>query len=196
MKNGMQSPDLVAFPARQSGASLSPEKSSFRCARQWAAIAGERSTSSLALRTGVVWENVALLQAREGLRALSGRRVAVVGAGPGGLATALLLARAGIHVTLFEKDGQVGGRTKTVEAPGGYKFDIGPTFFLYPQILADIFNSCGERLEDHVKLERLDPQYHLVFEGRTAFRARSAPPATSTGWKPRSPASPRTTPRT
>ena len=101
----------------------------------------------------------------EGLRALSGRRVVVVGAGPGGLAAALLLARAGIHVTLFEKDDQVGGRTKTVAAPGGYRFDIGPTFFLYPQILADIFASCGERLEDHVKLERLDPQYHLVFEG-------------------------------
>ncbi len=107
----------------------------------------------------------ALLQSGNGLRTLSGRRVAVVGSGPGGLATALLLAQAGIHVTLFEKDAQVGGRTKTVEAPGGYRFDIGPTFFLYPQILADIFASCGERLEDHVRLERLDPQYHLVFEG-------------------------------
>jgi phytoene desaturase len=107
-----------------------------------------------------------LFQSSDGLRSLSGRRVAVVGAGPGGLATALLLARAGIRVTLFEKDAQVGGRTKTVEAPGGYRFDIGPTFFLYPQILADIFSNCGERLEDHVRLERLDPQYHLVFEGR------------------------------
>ena len=106
-----------------------------------------------------------MLQSGDGLRALTGRRVAVVGAGPGGLAAALLLARAGIHVTIFEKDPQVGGRTKTVEAPGGYRFDIGPTFFLYPQILADIFASCGERLEEHVKLERLDPQYHLVFEG-------------------------------
>ncbi len=106
-----------------------------------------------------------MLQSREGLRSLSGRRVAVVGAGPGGLATALLLAKAGIHVTLFERDAVVGGRTKTVEAPGGYRFDIGPTFFLYPQILADIFESCGERLEDHVELKRLDPMYHLLFEG-------------------------------
>ncbi|WP_336488849.1 phytoene desaturase family protein [Methylobacterium nigriterrae] len=106
-----------------------------------------------------------MLQSRDGLRILSGRRVIIVGAGPGGLAMALLLARAGLHVTIFEKDEAVGGRTKTVEAPGGYRFDIGPTFFLYPQILADIFAACGERLEDHVHLERLDPQYHLVFEG-------------------------------
>ena len=98
-------------------------------------------------------------------RPSSGRRVAVVGAGPGGLAAALLLARQGAEVTVFEKDGEVGGRTRTVTAPGGYRFDIGPTFFLYPKILADIFEACGERLEDHVRLERLDPQYHLVFEG-------------------------------
>ncbi|KAB1074228.1 phytoene desaturase family protein [Methylobacterium planeticum] len=112
-----------------------------------------------------------MLQSRDGLRTLSGRRVIIVGAGPGGLATALLLARAGLHVTVFDKDEAVGGRTKTVEAPGSYRFDIGPTFFLYPQILADIFASCGERLEDHVRLERLDPQYHLVFEEGGEIRA-------------------------
>ncbi|GEP09473.1 phytoene desaturase family protein [Methylobacterium gnaphalii] len=110
-----------------------------------------------------------MLQSGEGLRRLSGSRVAVVGAGPGGLATALLLAKAGVHVTLFERETAVGGRTKTVEAPGGYRFDIGPTFFLYPQILAEIFESCGERLEDHVEMRRLDPMYHLLFEGENGL---------------------------
>ena len=92
-------------------------------------------------------------------------RVAIVGAGPGGLAAALLLAAAGVSVTIFEKDDAVGGRTRTVTAPGGYRFDIGPTFFLYPRVLAEIFAACGERLEDHIELKPLDPQYHLVFEG-------------------------------
>ncbi len=92
-------------------------------------------------------------------------KVAVVGAGPGGLASALLLAAEGVKVTLFERDGVVGGRTQTFDTPEGYRFDLGPTFFLYPKVLAEIFASCGERLEDHVELKRLDPQYRLVFEG-------------------------------
>ncbi|HEY8383324.1 MAG TPA: phytoene desaturase family protein [Microvirga sp.] len=98
-------------------------------------------------------------------------RVAVVGAGPGGLAAALLLAKEGLPVTVFEREQAVGGRTRTITAPGGYKFDIGPTFFLYPRILKDIFEACGERLEDHVELKRLDPQYHVMFEDGGTIRA-------------------------
>jgi phytoene desaturase len=99
------------------------------------------------------------------------RRVVIAGAGPGGLAVALLLARAGLAVTLLEKSEFVGGRTRTFTAPGGFRFDIGPTFFLYPRILMEIFAACGERLEDHISLKRLDPQYHLIFEGGGEIRA-------------------------
>ena len=85
-------------------------------------------------------------------------RVAIIGAGPGGLAAALLLAAEGVRVTLFERDAQVGGRTRTITAPGGFRFDLGPTFFLYPRVLAEIFQACGVRLEDRIELLRLDPQ--------------------------------------
>ncbi len=76
----------------------------------------------------------------------------------------MLLAAAGARVTVFERDGFVGGRARTLEAPGGFRFDLGPTFFLYPRILAEIFARCGARLEDEVSLRRLDPQYRLIFE--------------------------------
>jgi phytoene desaturase len=80
----------------------------------------------------------------------------------------MLLARAGAEVTVFERLDRVGGRSGTIVAPSGlgrpFRFDMGPTFFLYPRVLADIFAACGRRLEDAVELIRLDPQYRLVFE--------------------------------
>lgn len=91
-------------------------------------------------------------------------KVAIVGAGPGGLAAAMLLAASGTRVTLFEKDMAVGGRTRTLTSPEGYSFDLGPTFFLYPRILKEIFERCGAELEQEVELRRLEPQYRLVFE--------------------------------
>ncbi len=102
------------------------------------------------------------------------RHVAVIGAGPGGLAAAMLLARAGAQVTVFERHARVGGRSATIEADspaGRFRFDMGPTFFLYPRVLADIFEACGFDLHREVELIRLDPQYELIFAGGGRLRA-------------------------
>jgi phytoene desaturase len=90
------------------------------------------------------------------------KRVLIVGAGPGGLAASMLLAKAGLDVTMLERLPRVGGRTSTIESHG-FRFDVGPTFFLYPQILAEIFAATGHDLYREVELVRLDPQYRLVF---------------------------------
>ncbi|TWU47972.1 All-trans-zeta-carotene desaturase [Rubripirellula reticaptiva] len=93
---------------------------------------------------------------------VSARKVVVVGAGPGGLATAMQLAHAGCDVTLLERADRVGGRTSAIEADG-FRFDIGPTFFLYPRVLAEIFQSVGRDLMEEIPMTRLDPQYRLTF---------------------------------
>jgi phytoene desaturase len=90
------------------------------------------------------------------------KRVVIIGAGPGGLASALLLARAGLHVTVLERQPHVGGRTTTLEADG-FRFDLGPTFFLYPRVLEEILQAVGRNLWDELELIRLDPQYSLIF---------------------------------
>jgi phytoene desaturase len=90
------------------------------------------------------------------------RSVVIVGAGPGGLAAAILLGRSGVDVTVVESRGSVGGRTSTIEQQG-FKFDTGPTFFLYPRVLREIFAVAGRSLDREVPMERLDPQYRLVF---------------------------------
>ncbi len=91
------------------------------------------------------------------------REVIIIGAGPGGLATAVLAAAAGCRVKVLEKQPYLGGRTSTLHAAGGFKFDLGPTFFLYPQVLEEIFRSVGADLRTAVPMTRLDPQYRIVF---------------------------------
>ncbi len=92
------------------------------------------------------------------------KQVIVIGAGPGGLAAAMLLARAGARVRVLERQSQVGGRTSTLFR-NGFRFDLGPTFFLYPRVLEEIFVAVGRNLHDEVELIKLDPQYRLIFGG-------------------------------
>lgn len=88
-------------------------------------------------------------------------RIAVVGAGPGGLAAGILLAGRGQDVTIYERAPIIGGRTGRVSL-GPYAFDLGPTFFLMPHILQEIFRAVGRELHREVELTRLDPMYRLV----------------------------------
>lgn len=53
----------------------------------------------------------------------------IIGAGIGGLATAGLLARQGVQVTVIEKNDEVGGRAGSL-ALGGFRWDVGPSWYL------------------------------------------------------------------
>ncbi len=88
-------------------------------------------------------------------------QIAVVGAGPGGLAAAVLLASKGLDVTVYEAQPEIGGRTSSIEL-GEFTFDRGPTFFLMPYVLQEIFTAAGRDMNDYADLVRLDPMYRLV----------------------------------
>ncbi|WP_310550798.1 phytoene desaturase family protein [Paenibacillus glufosinatiresistens] len=94
-------------------------------------------------------------------------RVAVIGAGPGGLAAGMLLAAEGCEVTVYEKQAVVGGRSARLEL-GAYRFDRGATFLMMPHLLEELFEMAGRKLEDYVTLLKLDPLYSLHF-GDTVF---------------------------
>lgn len=103
---------------------------------------------------------------------MAAKKVVIVGAGPGGLASAMLLSAAGMDVTVLERLPHVGGRTSTLEA-NGFRFDLGPTFFLHPRVLSGIFEACGRSLEAELELMRLDPHYRLFFEDGATITASS-----------------------
>lgn len=82
-------------------------------------------------------------------------RVAVIGAGIGGLTSAAMLAARGADVTVFEKEAWVGGKARAVEVDGAL-IDGGPTVFTYRGVFDEIFAACGARLEDHVTVSKAE----------------------------------------
>lgn len=98
----------------------------------------------------------------------SAAKVAVVGAGPGGLAAAMLLAAKGYEVEVFEKQDTVGGRSGELRL-GEYRFDRGATFLMMPHLLEELFTMAGRSLHSYVSMKELNPLYSLHF-GETVFR--------------------------
>jgi phytoene desaturase len=94
-------------------------------------------------------------------------RVAIIGGGVGGLAVACLLGKAGHQVSLYEQHHQLGGRAGRLQAEG-FTFDTGPSWLLMPEVLGHFFTRMGERMEEWLTLERLEPGFRVVFaDGRT-----------------------------
>ncbi|QLH79491.1 phytoene desaturase [Halosimplex rubrum] len=93
-----------------------------------------------------------------------GESVTVVGGGVGGLSTAAYLADAGADVTLVEKNDQLGGRASRLEAEG-FRFDMGPSWYLMPDVFERFFGHFGKAPGNYYDLERLDPHYRVFFKG-------------------------------
>lgn len=91
-----------------------------------------------------------------------GKKIVVVGAGPGGLTAGMILQHRGFDVTIYEKSDVVGGRNAPIKM-NGYTFDTGPTFLMMPFVLQEMFEEVGKKVEDYLTLKRLDPMYRLKF---------------------------------
>jgi phytoene desaturase len=94
---------------------------------------------------------------------MTSRSVLVVGAGVAGITAATHLARAGLHVTVVEKDAVPGGRCGRLERDG-HRFDTGPTLFVMPLLYASEFRALGVSLTQRLELRPVDPTYRLVFD--------------------------------
>ncbi len=93
-------------------------------------------------------------------------RVAVVGAGFGGLAAAIRLQAAGVETVLYEARDLPGGRAY-VYRDQGFTFDAGPTVITAPHCLEELFAVAGRRLADSVDLLPVHPFYRLLWTDGT-----------------------------
>ncbi len=90
------------------------------------------------------------------------KRAIVIGAGLGGLATAVRLQRQGYDVTVLEKNSTPGGRCNTY-AEAGFTFDTGPSILLMVDTLRELFRSVGRDIGEYLELVRLPFNYRIRF---------------------------------
>lgn len=89
-------------------------------------------------------------------------KVLVVGAGIGGLSTALRLASKGYKVTILEKNEQAGGRLNQLKKDG-FTFDVGPSFFSMSYEFKELADDCNIKIP--FEFIELDPLYTVNFRG-------------------------------
>lgn len=88
------------------------------------------------------------------------KNVLVVGAGLGGLSTALRLAKRGYNVEIIEKNSQAGGRLNQIKKDG-FTFDTGPSFFSMSFEFIEFAKECN--IDIPFKYVELDPLYTVNF---------------------------------
>jgi len=84
------------------------------------------------------------------------KRAAVVGAGLGGLSSAIHLALAGFSVEVFEQAADPGGKAAQRRL-GPFRFDTGPSLVTLAPVWDELFAAAGKRREDYLKLTSLNP---------------------------------------
>jgi phytoene desaturase len=94
------------------------------------------------------------------------KKVAVVGAGLGGLSAAIRLAHAGFAVDLYDQQAIVGGKAG-MKRIGDFRFDTGPSLLTMPPVFEQLFDEVGERLADHLEFIPLAPICHYFFPDGT-----------------------------
>ncbi|KAI0173978.1 hypothetical protein BJ166DRAFT_586815 [Pestalotiopsis sp. NC0098] len=97
------------------------------------------------------------------------KKVVVIGAGAGGIATAARLAKAGFDVTVLEKNSFTGGRCSLIHHEG-YRFDQGPSLLLLPKLFREAFYDLDTSLEaEGVELLRCPSNYNVWFADGESF---------------------------
>jgi 1-hydroxy-2-isopentenylcarotenoid 3,4-desaturase len=89
-------------------------------------------------------------------------KIIIIGSGFGGLSAAALLAKKGYEVLVLEKNNQPGGRGSMLKVKG-FNFDMGPSWYLMPDVFEKYYNELGTSSKKELKLTLLNPSYRMFF---------------------------------
>jgi phytoene desaturase len=91
------------------------------------------------------------------------KKAVIIGAGVGGIATSVFLAKKGYDVEIFEKNQTPGGRCSQL-IRDGHRFDLGATMMMMPGIYRDVFGALGVPLFEKGDVKPLEDLYRIYFD--------------------------------
>ena len=102
------------------------------------------------------------------------QKAIIIGAGIGGLASAVRLAVKGYKVSVFEANDGPGGKL-TEFSQDGFRFDAGPSLFTLPELVEELFVLAGMDPEKHFHYRRLENICRYFYEDGTVLTAGADP---------------------
>lgn len=102
------------------------------------------------------------------------QRVAVIGSGIGGLASAIRFAAKGYQVEVFEQADRPGGKINELRMKG-FRFDTGPSLFTFPSLTTELFRLCDENPEEHFRYQPVEASCKYFWEDGTVINAWQQP---------------------
>ena len=88
------------------------------------------------------------------------KKVIIVGAGIGGLSTALRLLKNGYEVEIYEKNKTIGGCVNFIETET-FRFDLSASILMMPDPYKEIFSYVNKNYNDYLEFIQIDPTYRL-----------------------------------
>ena len=102
------------------------------------------------------------------------KKAAIIGAGVGGIATAIRLAKKGYDVSVFESNSYPGGKLSQLKSDQ-FRFDAGPSLFTMPELVDELFLLAGKNPTDFFSYQRLDETCRYFFDDGTVLNGFSDP---------------------
>ena len=99
---------------------------------------------------------------------INGQKAIVVGAGFGGIASALRLRALGYKVEIIDRQSVLGGRARVIHKEG-FRYDAGPTVVTAPFLFDELFTLFGQDMREVIDLKPLDPWYRICFADGESF---------------------------
>lgn len=95
-------------------------------------------------------------------------KVSIIGGGLSGLSAAILLAKEGFEVSVYEKNSNIGGNYTFINTEN-HQFEFGPAIFTLPEVLESVFRIVGKEAETYLNITKLEEHTKVFFEDGTTF---------------------------